>query len=345
MKKVILTLIVVATMFGLLNAAPFQTLGMLRTPDAYVLPHKAAEFMVAGYYLDIAAPQVAEFKGFMPYAMLGAGILDRLEIGAFVGSKVNDEPMIYFLNAKVKILEETNTIPQIAIGMDNILSSQKYHDGRNLNPGDDFYTHPDKTDYENYSVYGVVSKQAYFLGMPWMLNLGMGSNRFAGQVKRSRILQSSFVSAEFSPVKNLAIQGEFDGADVNLGLRYSYDNFSFKLGAQAVEDLVKDSSYKDNLRVAFAVSYLFDKYAEAQRRPQLSSLSKAGQTGGKVDVGSQGQTGGVVVPPTGGTDAAQSMLSPEVRNLLEELRILREERSKAQKSLDDLRQLIQELKQ
>ena len=103
MKKVILTLIVVSTMFGLLNAAPFQTLGMLRTPDAYVLPHKAAEFMVAGYYLDIAQPQDAAFKGFMPYAMVGAGILDRLEIGAFVGSKVNDEPMVYFLNAKVKI--------------------------------------------------------------------------------------------------------------------------------------------------------------------------------------------------------------------------------------------------
>ena len=46
MKKVILSVIVLATMFGFLEAAPFQTLGMLRTPDAYVLPHKAAEFML-----------------------------------------------------------------------------------------------------------------------------------------------------------------------------------------------------------------------------------------------------------------------------------------------------------
>lgn len=341
MKKVILTLVVVATMFGLLNAAPFQTLGMLRTPDAYVLPHKAAEFMVAGYYMDIAKP--VEFSGFMPYAMVGAGIMDRVELGAFIGSKVNDEPMVYFLNAKVKLLEETNSLPQIAVGMDNIFSSQNYQNGLDLVDGDDFYNHPDKTDYENFSMYAVVSKQAHFLNMPWMVNLGMGTNRFSGQVSRSRLLQSSFVSAEFSPINNLAVQGEFDGADFNVGLRYSHDNWSFKLGAQAVEDLAKNNGYEDNLRVAFGVSYLFDKYAEAQRRPQLSNLAVHGG-GGKVDVGSQ-EAGGLVVPSTGAGDAAQSMLSPEIRNLLEELRVLREERSKAQQSLDELRQLIRELKQ
>lgn len=339
MKKVILTLIVVATMFGLLSAAPFQTLGMLRTPDAYVLPHKAAEFMVSGYYRDIAKPVV--YSGFVPYFMAGAGLFDRAEIGFFVGDKIKDEPMVYFLNLKFKVLEETASMPQFAIGMDNILSSQQYSNGLNLNPGDDFYNHPDKTDYEYYSVYGVISKQAVFLGMPWMVNFGGGSNRFSGQVGRSRILQSLFASAEFSPVKNLAIQGEFDGKDFNAGVKYSHKNWGFKVGAQAVEDLAKDNGYEDNLRVAFAVSYLFDKYAEAQRRPDLSRYGKPGDLGSSsVDIASQD---GVVVPPAGG--AGQTQLSPEVRNLLEELRLLREERSKAQKSLDDLRSLIRELKQ
>lgn len=47
---------------------------------------------------------------------------------------------------------------------------------------------------------------------------------------------------------------------------------------------------------------------------------------------------------TTGGSASYSQLSPEVRDLLEELRVLREERQKAQRSLDDLRAWIQQMK-
>ncbi|MCB5260629.1 MAG: hypothetical protein LHW48_09215 [Candidatus Cloacimonetes bacterium] len=386
MKKVILSVIVIAAMFSLLQAAPFQTLGMLRTPDAYVLPHRAAEFMLAGYYRDVAEP--VKYDGFVPYMMAGVGLFDRVELGMFVGDKIEDEPLVYFLNLKFKILQETPRLPQVSIGMDNIFSpitTHGIHDG-GLTPTDDFYYHPDKSGYEYYSPYAVASKQAVVFGMPWMFNLGFGTNRFVGQVSRSRIFNGIFMSAEMSPIRDLALQGEFDGHEFNAGIKYSWKNFGFKVGAQALEDLAKDNGYEDNLRVAFAISYLFDKYAEAQRRPDLRRYAMDSDLEDPyiVQTGTTPTEDGVIIPPTGDTipgsgevvvippDAdtrpgevavvtpgttletpglsgtgggtTYAQLSPEVRDLLQELQELRKEREKAQKSLDDLRSWIQELK-
>jgi hypothetical protein len=387
MKKVILSVIVVVAMFGLLEAAPFQTLGMLRTPDAYVLPHMAAEFMLVGYYRDVAKP--VEYDGLSPYLMAGVGILDRVELGLFVGDKIEDEPLIYFLNIKAKILQETPKLPQLSVGIDNILSPIGETSVRELNPGDDFYAHPDKAGYEIYSPYAVASKQAVVLGMPWMFNLGIGAHRFTGQVSRSRVWNGMFVSAEMSPVRDLAIQGEYDGHEFNAGLKYTLKNWGFRVGAQALEDLAKDNGYEDNLRVAFGISYVMDKYAEAKRRPDLSLYAKDDhmEDPSVVDLGTAPEETGVVIPPTDtsapeadvvvvppaesgttttpsgdvatttpattietpgqtgtGSSASQAQLSPEVRDLLEELRVLRAEREKAQKSLDDLRAWIEQLK-
>jgi hypothetical protein len=378
MKKVILSVIVIAAMFGLLNAAPFQTLGMLRTPDAYVLPHTAAELLIGGHYRDIAKPVV--YDGFSPFVMVGVGILDRVELGLYVGDKVENEPLVYFLNVKAKILQETSLLPQLSVGMDNILSPIGETSVEELNPGDDFFTHPDKAGYEIFSPYVVASKQAVFLGMPWMFNLGAGAHRFTGQASRARIMNGLFMSAEMSPIKNLALQGEFDGQDINAGLKYSYKNWGVRVGAQALEDFTKDNGYEDNLRLSFGVSYLFDKFAEAKRRPDLRSYAKDEHLDDPyvVDLGTVPATetsptdrarvdqqvvptppatrpGETVTTPTGtietpgyadgGSSSAQAQLSPEVRDLLEELRVLRTEREKAQKSLDDLRAWIEQLKQ
>jgi len=310
MKKVLLTFIALVAVWGIAQAAPFQTLGMLRTPDAYVLPNKAAEFLLVGYYRDISAPKPltdeAEkaSEGFFPYTIIGVGILDRVEISMFLGDYTSQDGLVYLLNAKVKIIEETLRIPQIAVGMDNILSPIKKHGSQYLEENDDFVDNPEADSYEPYSPYAVASKQAVFLGIPWMFNVGIGSNRFVGQAK-SRYMTGLFASAEMSPIRDLALQGEFDGEDLNIGVKYSYKNFGFKLGANAIEDRFKDSDYKDNIRVALGVSYLFDKYAEAKRRPDLglyASYGKKPSAGGEiVEVGETPIEKGVVVPPTGTT--------------------------------------------
>jgi hypothetical protein len=73
-----------------------------------------------------------------------------------------------------------------------------------------------------------------------MFNVGIGTNRFVGQAK-SRYLNGLFASAEMSPIKDLALQGEFDGEDLNIGAKYSYKNFGFKVGVNALEDWFKDT--------------------------------------------------------------------------------------------------------
>jgi len=382
MRKVILCAILLAAMFSVAQAAPFQTLGMLRTPDAYVLPHKAAEFLLVGYYRNVIYPanatqdQKDASKGLFPYGMIGVGILDRIELGLFAGDVTKADGMVYFLNAKVKIIEETLRIPQISVGMDNILSPMPKHGTQYLTATEGYATHPDADCYEPYSPYVVASKQAVFIGLPWMFNLGIGSNRFVGQVPRSRMFTGLFTSAEMAPTDDLALQAEYDGEDFNVGIKYSYKNFGIKLGAAAIEDLAKNTEYKNNLRIGLGLSYLFDKYAEAKRRPDLGRYASQGLPEGEevVEIGTTPETGlvvpptvtggdVVVVPPTGTGEVAVGTgtqlqtpglvtqgssgykeLSPEVQDLLAELKALKEERQKAQQAMDDLRKWIQELK-
>lgn len=425
MKKVILCVIVLAAMFSVAHATPFQTIGMLRTPDAYVLPHKAAEILLAGYYRDIAKPDYAntdEFGKFVPYGMLGVGLFDRVELSFFGGDSV------YFMNLKLKLIQETNKIPQISVGMDNIFSPVNHHRTQGYTPTThpewEFSDHPDKACYEYYSPYLVGSKQVVFGGINWMFNLGVGTNRFIGWVERSRIWNGIFYSIELSPLKNLALQGEFSGHEFNAGLKYSYKNFGIKVGIEALEDLVKTNGYEENLRVAVGLSYLFDKYAEGKQvRPDLSEYAANVVTGDEVvindvpdtdlsvitdnnitdnnvsdittdnnvtDVTSDNNVTDVTNPNdvviTDGTNPDVDItidpnnvtntdnitdnttialnnpadtlanpgvvvqqtnykeLSPEVKDLLAELRNLREQRQKAQKALEDLRKWLQEQK-
>lgn len=361
MRRIILSVIVLAALAGTLQAAPFQTLGLLRTPDAYVLPHKAAELVLVGYYRNVERPSYVDqdkAEGFFPYGMIGVGLLDRVELGFFGGDD------IYFMNAKVKLIQETEKFPQISIGMDNIFSTVNHSRAQDYtpatNPDVSWAAHPDKTDYEYYSPYVVASKQAVFGGVSWMFNLGVGSNRFTGQVPRSRWFSGTFASIEISPFRDFALQGEFDGKDFNAGVKYSFDNFTVKLCGEAVEDLAKESEgndYQNNTRIAIGVSYLFDKYAESQRRPDIRPIVRTTDldnttvvTNGEVPVTTQ--TGTEVAITTPGTTTPQLVetsaykeLSPEAKELLAELRSLREERQKAQKALEDLRKWLQELKE
>ena len=382
MKKFILSVIVLTALVGVVQAAPFQTMGLLRTPDAYVIPHKAAQMVLAGYYRNVERPQYVDpdKNGLNFYGMLGVGLFDRVQLDFFGGDYV------YFFNAKVKVLEESPKWPQLALGVDNILSPVNKHRAQDYRPYWDplandgngasvsvydpydlgWIDHPDKTDYENYSFYGVASKQVVLGGIDWMFNLGMGTNRHTGQVPRSRWLSGFFTSIEVSPFNNFALQAEYDGKDFNAGVKYSYKNFGVRLGAQAVEDLAKGSEgngYENNYRVAIGLSYLFDKFSEkgASTRPNLSLYATAADLEPQVVPGTQvpvattdPTTGDVAIVTPGGQIPTPGIvtpgdeyktLSPEAKDLLEELRLLRIERQKAQKALEDLRQWLQELKE
>lgn len=351
MRKVLFSALVMTFLAGMLFAAPFQTLGMLRTPDAYVLPHKAAEFLLVGYYRDVAKPSYVDmdkFGQFVPYGMVGVGLWDRAELGLFAGDKQ------FFFNLKIKVIEETLRMPQFSIGMDNILSSVQHHRAQDYGPESGWYyaTHPDKTDYEYYSPYAVLSKQVVIGNTNWMFNIGGGANRFTGQVPRSRFFNGMFASIEFSPFKDFFIQGEYSGHDFQAGIKYTYNNWGIRFGAQAIEDWAKDSAYSGNRRFALGISYLFDKYATAKRRPDILELARGAQAAEEPIVVTQGEEPiGEVSVSTGGGDigvesgTGYKELSPEVKDLLGELRALREEREKAQKALLELREWLKDLKE
>jgi len=442
MKKVILCVIVLAAMLSVAYATPFQTIGMLRTPDAYVLPHKAAEILLVGYYRDVVKPDYVvtpdrKRPEFVPYGILGVGLFDRAELAVFGGDEV------FFMNLKIKLIQETNKIPQISAGMDNIFSPVDFHRAQDhtptTDPGWEYADHPDKWAYEYYSPYLVGSKQVVFGGVNWMFNLGIGSNRFVGQDPDPRMTNGLFMSVELSPLKNLALQGEYSGHDVNVGMKYMYKNFGIRASVQNIDDYFKSNGYEENIRAAIGLSYLFDKYAEGKRvRPDLSEYAAnvvtgdevvindvpddngtvavgdngttsgdtgltTGDTGTTVDTGTTSDTGtttgdtgttgntttvtgdtGTTTGDTGTTVTDVTVdtgtvttgdtvddgttitlnnpsdtlanpgvvvtqtnykeLSPEVKDLLAELRNLREQRMKAQKALEDLRKWLQEQK-
>ncbi|MCB5247218.1 MAG: hypothetical protein PHD87_00765 [Candidatus Cloacimonetes bacterium] len=273
MRKIILAVSALLLLAGAIDAAPLQKLGGLRTPDAYLIPHLTVEGSLAGYYRHVERPSYVDpgKNGLNFYGMVGVGLFNWVQLDAFAGDYV------YFLNAKAKILPESQYVPQIAVGLDNILSpvnrrrSQDYRPYWDPEIGDDgapsvvydphdlgWIDHPDKTDYEYYSPYVVLSKR---FGRVVEFNLGLGFNNYTGQVARSRWFSGAFSSIEIKPVSNISIMGEYDGKDINAGLKYSYQNLEARLGAQAIEDLAKGSEgngYENNLRLALGVSYKLD---------------------------------------------------------------------------------------
>ncbi|MCB5229499.1 MAG: YjbH domain-containing protein [Candidatus Cloacimonetes bacterium] len=361
MKKVLISVFVLSVLFGSLSAAPFQTLGMLRTPDAYVLPHKAGEILLVGYYRDVAKPSTADpdrSKGFYPYGMLSVGLFDKAELGFFGGDKV------YYFNAKLKLIEETLKIPQVSVGLDNMLSPVNRHRAQDhTDPNEWSYAnHPDKTDYEYWSPYIVASKQVVIGGINWIFSLGAGSNRFTGQVPRSRVFNGIFYSVNFSPLRNLHFQAEYSGHDFQAGVKYDIGKFAIKFAGQALEDLYKTNGYEDNLRLALGVSYLFDKYATSKRMPDLRELAQADDliltddalvavddtTRPKPGVpGTEIADGSLDFSTLPDSDlvldgSKYDQLSPEIKELMEELTLLRQEREKAHKALLDLRKWLEE---
>jgi hypothetical protein len=121
-----------------------------------------------------------------------------LDLG-FIGS--GDE--IFALSAKLKIIDETTAVPQVAIGIDNFLSKVR-QDTKDSKPDDDYYDNPDKCFWEKNSAYIVFSKRSVLRGLfgipeiSLTLNGGIGRNRFVGSGRSSQKLSWRFCGAELS---------------------------------------------------------------------------------------------------------------------------------------------------
>ncbi len=317
MKNIGLCFILTVLAITSLNAVPYTTMGFLRTPDAYVLPHKTADITLTNYLRreKNSFTTNAPYE-YLPTGMLNAGLFDRVEIGAWGGDKIG------FANLKVKVIEETNVIPQFAIGIDNLFSPVKEDAEKDL----EYKTQVDSYFYERNSPYFVFSKTSILKGMAGIqllesaISLGVGRNKFIGQVSITKRFEGIFGSITIKPQKNVAITFENDGFNLNLGAQYAYKNFAFKVAYVGLEE-------QENNRIGFAVSYLFDKFADAKRRPSLLMDEESASTKGTESV----------ISPTKGRDINAN------KDLLDELKKLREQREQAQKVLDDLKGQLKEM--
>lgn len=320
MKKIVLSLVVLIVALTALNAVPYSTMGLLRSPDAYVLPNKAAEISFTNY-LRRESSSFTKDKPYeyVPMGMINVGILNRIELGGWAGDGLG------FANVKVKLIEETPSIPQVSVGVDNIFSPIR-EDATKLNPGDKYFGNPDNCFYERNSPYLVFSKSSIIKGMPkidvleTVISVGVGRNKFRGQVPIAKRFEGIFASISVQPVKNLTLVAEDDGFNLNFGAQYFYKNFTFKVSYVGVEE-------QENNRIGLGITYLFDKYADPRQRPVLF-MDETGTTNGKA--------------------TSETVLTPQEANssnsdLLEELKKLREQREQAQKVLNELRNQLKEM--
>lgn len=309
--------------FTALNAVPYTTMGLLRSPDAYVLPNKALEISFTNY-LRREASSFGENQSYeyVPMGMANWGLFNRAQIGAWGGDGMGVG------NVKVRLIEETSSIPQVSVGMDNLFSKVK-EDSKNLVEGDDFFENPDAAFYEKNSPYIVFSKTSVVKGLPKIdvleavVSLGVGRNKFVGQIPIAKRFEGVFGSISVQPLKNLTLVVENDGFNLNLGAQYFYKNFTYKVSYVGVEE-------QENNRIGLGITWLWDKWADPNQRPQPIFEVGVGPDKDKKAISST-----LVTPPVDATSSNN--------DLLDELRKLREQRESSQKLLEELNKQLKEM--
>lgn len=300
-------------------SVPYSTIGYLRAPDAYVLPHKAAEFTFTNYLRRVESDFVGlpDYE-YIPMGMVNVGLFNRVGISAWGGDK------LAFANLKLMLIEETPLMPQVSVGIDNLFSKIGENAKDDKYSDESWWDNPDKCFYEKNSPYIAITKAMVLRNMTGLklletfITAGWGMNKFKGQVDIARRFEGIFGSITVKPHKDLSITFENDGFNLNAGAAYSYKKFAFKISYVAIEE-------QENNRIGLSVSYLFDKYADPKRSWLDDDMSS--------------KESEIIRSPFTGREINAN------EDLLEELKKLREQREQAQKVLDDLRYQLQEMEE
>jgi len=322
MKLNLILILSVLLINSLLVAIPFTTQGEIKVPDAYILNHKMAEISYTSYMSankngDEDDEYNHDFAG-----VINVGLYDRLELG-FVGT--GNE--MFYANLKAKLVEENEFLPAIAIGVDNLFSKvpEYREDSDEKIPGSVSDDVTDVDDYIRNSFYFVMSKSSLLRGLPFVpylestMHLGIGSRRFKGNLKLSKQLAGLFVGFEAKPVRWMSMLAEMDGYNLNAGLKFKYKNVALRTCAYRVEELDRRE-----LKYAVNLIYTLDNFSQVK----LSDENYGHAKRGTVVPGKQ------IITKKG--DVVYG--SP----LLDELEAIRERRKRAEKQLEEIRELLKE---
>lgn len=196
--------------------------GVLDTPDAYVMENTQFNVGVSSYVLPGRDLHSLTHDGTRAIdknlremdAFFNIGLFGRLEVGVR-----EYDPGTYAGSFKALLWKESSRWPAFSAGMFNVTPD------RGVNPyGKNACWYSD-TDRQNYAYYVVASKNMQnIIRVPITVTLGVGSARFQGtnpQWPHSRPWQGMFGSVAYHFLdEKVAIIGEVDGRDLNVGARF-----------------------------------------------------------------------------------------------------------------------------
>ncbi len=332
--------VLVLVLAGSLNAVPFTCLGYMKVPTGYVLPHLMGEVSVVGYvgpnvqdYSTKTSDTGVEVKElndtqFTYSAAVNYGFFDRVDLG-LVYAAVGDG--MFYANIKAQLIYESETMPAVSIGLDNMFSGFKdsYRDDDEDTTEDRLdYQFADRDDYTEYSPYIVLSKATILRGLTvfdqleTVITLGWGQNRFEGNKAISKRLGGMFGAIEFKPFPYLSVVGEMDGYNFNAALNFTYQNYEARVGFYRIEE-----SGKRDPKLALNLKYTLDVLSEVKAAGKNKRYSPTAE----------------IVPERRGSRVMRKTTESTGENpLLEELEAIRAKRRQAEKELEEIRKVLEE---
>lgn len=332
MKKRVLLLLSILFLFNIiLFSMPYSSLGNINIPDAYVLPHLMADVSYVNFFVsdgvifqeDVTEPLQEGMYDFA--ASVRVGLFDRGELGIVYTSTAG-----IYGNLKLRLINETETLPALSFGLINLFSSVSDFDKTEL-PGLG-YEFTDPSDYISNSPFIVVSKSLVIItGMPAMdyletsFHFGMGQRRFQGKGETVKDFAGVFGGFDIKPSRYWGFDFEWDSQNINFGLNGFYKNFTLRAGMYEVEDFLGIKGDKGSKKYALNIKYTLDKFSE------LKASEKRKKT-----VASKQRAMRKVSPDT------EETYDEDSNPLHDELEQIRQRRKQAEKELEEIRKLLQE---
>ncbi len=282
MRKVkLLFLILMLLLVNVISALPFGTLGNIDVPDGFVSPANRIQVNFASYLRDGKVDFNDENADYEYNYVIQAryGLFDRADIGfVYTGDEV------FYANLKFKLIEENDEYPGICIGVDNLFSKVDTDYKKQLEE------HPEELEdiqdadtYERNSFYVTASKAWAFTGVPVFdemqtyVTLGMGVNRFVGQRDLAKDFNGLFGSVEFRPNDSYSFFTEQSGHAINIGARYSWNNFDFQYSILEIEEFIKEND--DNLKMALNINFNINNWVKEDTGKRFDNRTGARSVG------------------------------------------------------------------
>ncbi len=238
-------------------AAPyFRDSGLVDVPTGGVIEHGI--FNVGTYFAFRNEDKLPRDEAAL---QLDFGLFDRVEIG--LTSVRHNQKSFLSGNLKVLLFREAGTVPNVAIGIENI--GDKIETGLN-----------DLKRYKRKSVFLAISK-TFNLPRIHQINghIGIGKNRFVEELGMSEVLNGVFfgVSKSFQPAfakGDLTFSIEGNGRGINTGMRHTAaSGLQVYIGAEAL-----NAPATDGKEIRYLAGVAWTNRAVMKRVEEAKRLAK-----------------------------------------------------------------------